>query len=634
MLRALDRWAAWLLLGAGGVLTAVSALFSAGSSGGRLTWIGIAALVLSALIVAGALVGLPRPELSREALVALGFLVAFVAWNGISVLWSIQADRSWAYLNRGLVYVALAVLGLWLGPWLREWAYVLAGALALPLGWALLGKAIPTLGSSGRIARLSSPIGYWNALGLLFAMALPLAIWLAARREHRHWLRAAGVVYIYALVVGLLLTYSRGGVLAAGTAIVLWLVLGRPRVESAAALLLGGGAGLGVAAWAFTRPGLTTDRAEHSLRVHDGAWFGVVFVLAAIAVGALAYLGSLMEERRPLTAGRRRLLGHISLGVLCAGVAVGVVVLSVEAKPEGWFKEFTSQPTNTSLQSGPQHLANASSSSRWLWWKEAWRAWERQPWRGTGAGSFELTHRLLRTNDIVVTEPHNVPLQFLTETGLVGFFLALVSVGAAAVGVVRRLGGRDPAAVALAVLASAYVLHSLVDFDWDFVAVTAPFLLSVGALLGGPGVVRDEPRLVWSPVPAAVAIAVALSLLTPWFAERSTDSARTAIAEGRPLRAYRDARDARSLDPLALDPLFVQAAALEQLGDIDGARRRYADAVRLQPLNWRTWYELGSFEVDQRAWDRAIPPLERSVQLDPLNTIPSGLLQQAKDAAG
>src|SRR5215211_915555 len=167
----------------------------------------------------------------------------------------------------------------------------------------------------------------------------------------------------------------------------------RARRRAAADLLARGRArgGLGVAAWAFTRPGLTTDRAEHSLRVHDGAWFGVVFVLAAVAVGALAYLGSLVEERRPLTAGRRRLLGRIALGVLCAGVAVGAVVLAVEAKPEGWFTEFTSQSTNASLQGGPQHLANVSSSSRWLWWTEAWQAWERQPWRGTGAGSFELT---------------------------------------------------------------------------------------------------------------------------------------------------------------------------------------------------------------------------------------------------
>ena len=633
MLRALDRWAAWLLLGAGGTLAAVSVLFSAGSSGGRLAWIGLAALVLSAAVVAGALVGLPRPALPREAVLALVFLVAFVAWNGISVLWSIQPDRSWAYLNRGLVYIAFAVVGLWLGPWVRQWAYVLAGALALPLGWAVLGKAVPALGSSGRIARLSSPIGYWNALGLLFAMALPLAVWLAARREHRHWLRAAGVVYIYALVVGLLLTYSRGGVLAAGAAIVLWLVFGSPRVESAAALLLGGGAGLGVAAWAFTRPGLTTDRAEHSLRAHDGAWFAVVFCLAAVAVAALAYLGSLAEERRPLTDARRRLVGRVALGVLCLGVAVGLVALAVETKPQGWFRDFASQPTNASLQGGPQHLANASSSSRWLWWKEAWRAWEGQPWRGTGAGSFELTHRLLRTNTIVVTEPHNLPLQFLSETGLVGFLLALVSIAAASVGVARRLRGREPAAVALAVLAAAYVLHSLVDFDWDFVAVTAPLLLSVGALLGGPAV-RDEPRLVWSPVPAAVAVVVALSLLTPWFAERATDSARSAIADGRPLRAYRDARDARSLNPLALDPLLVQAAALEQLGDFQAARARYLEAVRLQPLNWRSWYWLGRFEEGQEDWGRALPPLKRAVQLDSENPLVTGELARARAEAG
>src|SRR5689334_4668367 len=629
MFAALDRWAAPLLLGAAGALAGVSALFSAGSSGGRLTWIGLAAICVAAAVGTAALFGLPRPALSREAVIALGALLALVCWQGISVAWSIEPDRSWAYLNRGLVYLALLAFGLWLGPWVREWAYVLAGVLALPLGWALLGKAIPALGSSGRIARLSSPIGYWNALGLLFAMAVPLALWLAARREHPHWLRAGGVVYAYALAVGLLMTYSRGGVLAAGAAVVLWLVLGSPRVESAAALLLGGGAGLGVAVWAFSRPGLSSDNQPHSVRAHDGAWFAAIFLLVAVLVGALAYLGSVVEERSPLPDARRRLVGRVALGVLIAGVAIGVVALAVESKPQGWFRDFTAQPTDASLQGGPQHLANVSSSSRWLWWKEAWHAWNEQPLRGTGAGSFDLTHRLLRKNNIVVTEPHNVPLQFLSETGVVGLVLGLLGIGAAALGVARRVRGRDPAVVALAVLAVAYVLHSLVDFDWDFVAVTAPFLLSVGALLGGP-LVRDEPRVSWSPLPAVAALAVALSLLTPWFAERSTDSASAALADGRPRVAYRDARDARSLNPLALDPLLVQAKALDQLGDAQGARQLYIDAVELQPLNWRPWTELGTFEAGRQDYTRAVKSLERAVELDPFNPVPAGELQHGR----
>src|SRR4029079_2146350 len=109
---------------------------------------------------------------------------------------------------------------------------------------------------------------------------------------------------------------------------------------------------------------------------------------------------------------------------------------------------------------------------------------------------------------------------------------------------------------------------------------------AAGAVRGAGGG-RGEPRIAWAPLPAVVAIAVALSLLTPWFAERSTDSARAALADRRPLVAYRDARDARSLNPLALDPLLTQAEALEQLGDAQGARQLYIDAVELQPLNWR-----------------------------------------------
>lgn len=135
-------------------------------------------------------------------------------------------------------------------------------------------------------------------------------------------------------------------------------------------------------------------------------------------------------------------------------------------------------------------------------------------------------------------------------------------------------------------------------------------------------------------LPGIAAIAVALSLLTPWFAERATDSARTAIAGNRPLQAYRDARDARSLDPLALDPVLVQAAALEQLGDVEGARARYAEAVRLQPLNWRPWFELGRFEEDLGDPSSALPPLERAVQLDPQNPLAEAALKQAHATAG
>src|SRR5256885_2320108 len=291
MRSALERHAALIVLGAGAVLVAVCVLFSDGSSNGRLIWIGLVAWALAALAGCLAWLGFPRPALSREAWVALGLLAAFVVWCGLSVVWSMEPDRSWDYLNRGLVYLALAVVGVALGALpgaVRLWTYVLAGIVALALGWTLLGKAVPAIGGSGRIARLSAPVGYWNALALLLVIGLPLALWLAARREHPHWLRAAGTVFVYGLVVALLLTYSRGGGAVALVAIAARLALGGPRLGGAAALLLGGGAGVAVAVWAFSRPGLADDLQPHSTRVHHGALFALVFVLGAVVVAALA----------------------------------------------------------------------------------------------------------------------------------------------------------------------------------------------------------------------------------------------------------------------------------------------------------------------------------------------------------
>ena len=58
----------------------------------------------------------------------------------------------------------------------------------------------------------------------------------------------------------------------------------------------------------------------------------------------------------------------------------------------------------------------------------------------------------------------------------------------------RRLDGADAAAAsALAVITIAYVGHALIDYDWDFVGVTAPLFLVLGVLLATGRVARVAP---------------------------------------------------------------------------------------------------------------------------------------------
>jgi tetratricopeptide (TPR) repeat protein len=255
------------------------------------------------------------------------------------------------------------------------------------------------------------------------------------------------------------------------------------------------------------------------------------------------------------------------------------------------------EPTARSAGQGANNLTNLSSSSRWNWWQEAWKSWRAHPVLGTGAGTFDLTHRKLRVDGTVATEPHNLPLQFLSETGIFGFilFLGIAFAGAGAVvEALRRLEGEDRlAAAALAVGLFAYVVHGVVDFDWDFVAVTAPGVAALGVLLaaGRPARVRLRAgRGVLAVAAGAFAAAALYSLVSPWLASRRVDDAYNALGRGDAAAAIADARSAHDVNPFSVDALLAWGAAEAARGNTAAAGRLYTKAISIQPDNWRPWY--------------------------------------------
>jgi hypothetical protein len=196
--------AAALLAGAAAILVAASLFFGGGDRSGPLFWIGAGALLAVPLAV------WQGGRATRAGAVCLLLLTAFVAWSGLSVAWSIESDRSWDYFNRGLVYLSFALLGVGLGSALRNavrrTAIGLAVLLALVAFWALLEKVVPGLYPDyGRVARLRSPVGYYNALALALDFLLPLALWVAACRDRPHGVSATATVVAFAALVALLL---------------------------------------------------------------------------------------------------------------------------------------------------------------------------------------------------------------------------------------------------------------------------------------------------------------------------------------------------------------------------------------------------------------------------------------------
>ena len=204
-----------------------------------------------------------------------------------------------------------------------------------------------------------------------------------------------------------------------------------------------------------------------------------------------------------------------------------------------------------------------------------------------------------------------MPLQFLSETGIVGLLLFLGAAGAAIAGILRRR--RTAAVTALGLGLAAWLAHMVADMDWSYVAVCGPLLFVAGSLVGGRVSAAPAPRR--RPLAAVAALAVAAvavySLVAPRLASRQYDLALAALPNVQ--AALGHAKSAHDYDPLSVDALLLWATLEPSPAQ---ARDLYRKAVRLEPLDPDAWYQLGAFEYQQGRYVAAYLALDRSWGLD------------------
>jgi hypothetical protein len=596
------RWpAVWGAAAAGLALLAL--FFSDGSSQSRLFWIGVPAVLVAAVGWAW-----QRPRLPLWGSVFFCVLAAFVVWQGVSIAWSIQPSRSWDYTNRGLVYFAFAAVGALVASVpLRRFAAVACVLLGALFVWALAAKVIPGLYPDyERLARLRYPLGYWNELALLAAASVPLGLWAVGPRHDRR-ARLSGALLLFAALVVTVLTYSRVGIVLTIVAALVWLWLDRDRLAALGPLAVAWIVGAVVAGVALLLPGVSSDGVSHHARVRDGLVFGAVLVVGAAVVGFVSrFVLSRAVDPRVARAAAVALVVLVLAALAAAVVRAGGPVDFVTARWHEFSNRISAQVPET-----PTRIIGASSSNRWRWWTEAWNGFTDKPLQGTGAGTFELVDRVERDSPLATTEPHSVPLQFLSETGIVGFLLYAAVVAAAVIGILWR--ERTRVWLALALGAALCFVHSWVDIDWDFIAVQGPLFLTAGALVSGPATPIPGRRWLVSGAVAVCALAALYSVTSPWLSVNRITAANDAIEHNKPGLALTEARSAHAFNPLSVDALWVEA--LVEPNDAK-ALQLYRRARDLEPTNPETWYQLGAFELFIKRPRDAYRDLNHSYTLD------------------
>jgi len=569
--------------------------------------------------------GMLRPAPTRLALAAAAGLAV---WSAASISWAAAPDLAWLEANRMALALCALLMGIALGGWVRPGGAALAAGLTLAsvpvVAWALSVKVLPTVaGGDGDPGRLSEPLGYWNALGLLVVAAVPGAVAIAARTRGPAWVRGLSAAWIALLLVALLLTYSRGSLvaLAVVVALVLWLAPGRAR---ALRVLAAGAAGAVLpAVHGLTAPALTTDRLPAAARRDAGLGLGWRLLLGmAIAAAVLAAVDRL-PARRP---GRPRAARRAALAVAAALlIAAGGLAITRGGELAHWVGDRVSAGEDVrGVANDPGRLARADPNRRLEWWGEAARGFAGAPLAGNGAGSFPLVH--LREREEApsprekVLDPHQIALRMASDLGVVGVALLAALVAAVWWGAARaRRGGADPTVGYAIAIAAAFALHVQLDWTWSVPAVAVPAFVASGVVLAALRLPEARPARVlptWSAgLLAALALAAAASAALPWLAQRE-------VAAGYSGSAYAHAATARDLNPLSIEPDVLEVRAARARGDIPRALAAARRATRRQPASPRAWRLLAEAASGAGLPREARQARARVRELDPLGPPP------------
>jgi O-antigen ligase len=438
----------------------------------------IAALVAWAVVAVVALAS-PRPlPASGPGRLALAGLVLLCAWAGLSLLWAPLAGRATDDLVRLLLYVGALVAAAGL---LRGHARLSAVEPALALGavvvigYGLAGRLLPgvlDLHSSARAdGRLEQPLTYWNSEGLLAAMGLVLCARLAGDPSRPIGARALAAASCTPLGAGVYLSVSRGALVAAVVGLCVLLAVAPNRVQLRAVGLAVVAAVI-AAACSAAFPGVASLDGSLADREADGA--AVLALLAAIMVAAgLAGAWLARGELRGRLAG-----GRLEFAARLPAIAAGVVALALAGLVAGGLGE----RGEASVAEGRAAHLTSVKSRRYDYWQVGVKELAERPLAGTGLGGYSVVWLQERPVEAAALDAHSLPLETAVELGLVG--LLALSLLIAGTGLAARRALRESELLAGAAgAASAWLLHSAIDWHWEMPAVTLPALVMAGALI-------------------------------------------------------------------------------------------------------------------------------------------------------
>ncbi|HEX4729765.1 MAG TPA: O-antigen ligase family protein [Solirubrobacterales bacterium] len=622
------RWSAPIA----GLILAVLTVYLAFNAGGFFPGAtAYATVVVAVLVVLGImLVHEPLTGSPPALLAALGAICGFAALTLLSGSWSHSWSRAILEFDRALLYALVLVL-FGLMPQREdglEWGlrgFAAAAFTVCVIAW--ITRVEPNLwpiSTDIRPQRLSFPLTYWNALGLLAALGSVALLHLTCGERQRKAVRVAAAAAMPLMFSTLLLTFSRSSLVVCALGVVLYLALARPKRAIAALLALA--IPIAVALVLSVRAH-TVSSARYALETSQGHHLALAVIACVVVAGLLRAAALLLDDR--LDAWRPPRVNRARLGAITAAIVVVAVIVGLAAGGGSWLSHrwdhFVHENAVGHIEDPSERLSSVGNNGRIPQWRVAIDAFDEKPLLGKGAGTYAVQWLQHRPYDFTVLNAHSLYAEVMGELGIVGLLLIVVLMLAFLVGAARRMRGRDRQVYgAFLAMAVVWMVRAGVDWDWQMPAITLWLFALGGIAASRPLSARREvassgagrfPRLVG-------AVCVGVLAITPVVIALSQTHLEKAV------RAF-DANECPASISASLDSinaLGVRPEPYELIGYCDARYGQYQlgeeameSAISRDPENWETHYGLGL--VQAASGKDPMPALREAKRLNPLEPL-------------
>ncbi|HTX30133.1 MAG TPA: O-antigen ligase family protein [Solirubrobacteraceae bacterium] len=631
--------AALLLLPAG--LTAFFAFNSGGFYPGPPAYVAVLLCIVLAL----------RATLGRNLFVgagpnvsiASGALGVYALLTLVSQIWSHAPGTALEEFDRALVYLLVFVLfaSIAHSPERLAWILRILGlAIFVICTCGLTTRLLPHLWpTTPGLAnnRLSFPVTYWNALGILGAMGVVIAAHISSDVRERPIVRVLAAASIPILATTIYFTFSRGGIAGTFIGLIVYALIARPKLLLSTAIAVVPTAAIALKI-AYDANLLATQTPTTSGAVAQGRHVAVAVILCvavtAAVRGGLALMVDSHLARFAIARNAQARVRRLSWGTLIAALAIAGIALNGAIVNQ--YHRFLRSAQPGSPADLRARLTDPGNNGRIDMWRVAWHQFERTPLVGKGAGTFANTWAQYRPTQDFVVDAHSLYLETLDELGIVGFLLLVGVILAILISTASRARGPTrPLYAATFAVMLIWALHAGIDWDWEMPVVTLPFFALGGFMLSRPvpgSSAADEPSSPTSGPPPYTRVLVGLGCLLlavaptyMWLSQRRLDQATTAFAQRNCRAATDSALSSISILGNRPEPYEVISYCDIRRDMPDMAIAMINKAISLDPNNWNYTYDLAVMRAS--AGLDPMAAAHKALSLDPREPLVQQMVQ-------